>query len=67
MNLFAYFEARFLDAANALRDAGVLPVGGSAAITVEPPRDPSHGDIASNVAMVLAKQADIAPRDLAAP
>jgi arginyl-tRNA synthetase len=66
MNLFAYFEARFLDAANALRDAGVLPVGGSPAITVEPPRDPSHGDIASNAAMVLAKQADIAPRDLAA-
>jgi arginyl-tRNA synthetase len=66
MNLFAYFEARFQDAANALREAGALPAEARAAITVEPPRDPSHGDIASNAAMVLAKEAKMPPRDLAA-
>lgn len=36
-----------------------------ARITVEPPRDASHGDMASNAAMVLAKPAGLKPRDLA--
>ena len=35
-------------------------------ISAEPPRDPSHGDIASNAAMVLAKEAGMVPRELAA-
>lgn len=35
------------------------------AVTVEPPRDPSHGDVATNAAMVLAGQAKCKPRDLA--
>ena len=34
-------------------------------VTVEPPRDPSHGDLSTNAAMVLCKQADEKPRDLA--
>ena len=34
-------------------------------VTVEPPRDPSHGDIATNAAMVLAKAVKSKPRDLA--
>jgi arginyl-tRNA synthetase len=34
-------------------------------VTVEPPRDPSHGDLATNAAMVLAKGAKQKPRDLA--
>jgi arginyl-tRNA synthetase len=34
-------------------------------IVVEPPRDPSHGDMATNAAMVLAKGARAKPRDLA--
>jgi arginyl-tRNA synthetase len=34
-------------------------------VVVEPPRDPSHGDMATNAAMVLAKEANIKPRDLA--
>ena len=34
-------------------------------ITVEPPRDSSHGDIATNAAMVLTKQAKMKPRDIA--
>ena len=34
-------------------------------VTVEPPRDPSHGDLATNAAMVLAKAAKTNPRTLA--
>src|SRR6185312_1690263 len=34
-------------------------------IVVEPPRDPAHGDMATNAAMVLAKEAGQKPRDLA--
>ncbi len=37
----------------------------TARVTVEPPRDAAHGDIATNVAMVLAKSAGMKPRDLA--
>jgi len=65
MNLFTHFEVRFQEAAEALKEAGVLPAESHAVITVEPPRDPGHGDIASNAAMVLAKEARLAPRELA--
>ena len=34
-------------------------------VVVEPPRDASHGDMATNAAMVLAKDAKVKPRDLA--
>ena len=34
-------------------------------VLVEPPRDPSHGDMATNAAMVLAKDAKQKPRELA--
>jgi arginyl-tRNA synthetase len=34
--------------------------------TIEPPKDKQHGDMAANIAMVLAKQAHVSPRDLAA-
>src|SRR5277367_294286 len=34
-------------------------------VVVEPPKDPTHGDIATNAAMVLAKEAKAKPRDLA--
>ena len=67
MNIFAHFETRFHDAAQALKEAGILPAETDlSALTVEPPRDASHGDVASNAAMVLARQAKLAPRDLAA-
>jgi hypothetical protein len=36
-----------------------------AAVTVEPPRDPAHGDMATNAAMVLAKPAGLKPREIA--
>ena len=35
------------------------------AVAVEPPRDPAHGDLATNAAMVLAKRAGTNPRALA--
>ncbi len=57
MNIFSHFETRFRDAAEALKQAGVLPAEAElSGLTVEPPRDPAHGDVASNAAMVLAKQ-----------
>jgi len=34
-------------------------------VTLEPPRDPSHGDLSTNAAMVLSKAAGMKPRDLA--
>lgn len=66
MNLFAEFADRVHAALAELRDTGVLPADSSMArIAVEPPRDPSHGDVATNAAMVLAKPAGLKPRDLA--
>ena len=42
-----------------------LPETNRAAVTVEPPRDASHGDLATNAAMVLSKGAGMNPRALA--
>ena len=61
---FATDLAAILD--EAVRE-GALPEGlDRRAITAEPPRDPSHGDVATNAAMVLAKPAGTNPRALAA-
>ncbi|MGF1606198.1 MAG: arginine--tRNA ligase [Rhodothalassiaceae bacterium] len=60
MNLYATFAERIRAA---LTELEIDP--GSAAVTVEPPRDPGHGDLATNAALVLAKQARTNPRDLA--
>jgi arginyl-tRNA synthetase len=66
MNVFGDFTGRVIAAVAALADEGVLPAGiDSSRIVVEPPRDPSHGDLATNAALVLAKDAGIKPRDLA--
>ncbi|MGP9822729.1 arginine--tRNA ligase [Salinarimonas sp. NSM] len=66
MNLFALFEARVAEALARLVEAGALPAGlDHARAVVEPPRDPAHGDLATNAAMVLAKDAGAKPRDLA--
>lgn len=67
MNLHADF-VRVIDAAlGALEAAGTLPGGlNRGAVTCEPPRDPSHGDLSTNAAMVLAKPAGTNPRALAA-
>lgn len=66
MNLFGHFKNILVREVMSLIEAGELPVGIDATcITVEPPRDPSHGDIATNAAMVLAKGVSMKPRDLA--
>ncbi len=66
MTLYARFAAHLNLALDALVLAGDLPAGlERRAVTVEPPRDASHGDLATNAAMVLAKPAGTNPRALA--
>ncbi|MCC1482043.1 arginine--tRNA ligase [Roseibaca sp. Y0-43] len=66
MNLFTEFHACVLDKLAALTAKGALPEGlDFANVTVEPPRDAAHGDLATNAAMVLAKPAGLKPRDIA--
>ncbi len=66
MNLFADIRSLVIAAVADLVAAGVLPAGlETTAITVEPPREASHGDMATNAAMVLAKPASLAPRVIA--
>src|SRR5271170_2625075 len=65
-NIFADILERVRAANDALAAAGILPAGiDQSRVTVEPPRDPTHGDIATNAAMVLAKDARRKPRELA--
>ena len=66
MNLFHVIEEKVLSALRALSDEGALPAElETGNVSVEPPRDPSHGDVTTNAAMVLARQAKEPPRDLA--
>ena len=66
MNVFADMKAVVLDALGALAAEGALPPGRDlSAVAVEPPRDPAHGDMATNAAMALAKPAKAKPRDIA--
>ena len=66
MNLFADIRTQVIADLNAMVDAGQLPADLSFDnVTVEPPRDASHGDMATNAAMVLAKPAGLKPRDIA--
>ena len=66
MNLFADIRALVIDILADLTAAGDLPDGLSTTnVTVEPPRDAAHGDMATNAAMVLAKPAGLKPRDIA--
>ena len=66
MNIFADTKTLVLAKLDALTELGVLPAGLSFAnVTVEPPRDALHGDMATNAAMVLAKPAAMKPRDIA--
>ncbi|GAW36121.1 arginine--tRNA ligase [Roseovarius sp. A-2] len=67
MNLFTDIRSLVLDALARMQTAGQLPEGlDMGNVTVEPPRDPAHGDMATNAAMVLAKPAGLKPRDIAA-
>jgi len=66
MTLYSRFAAHVDAALDTLTAAGDLPAGlNRANVTVEPPRDASHGDLATNAAMVLAKPAGANPRVLA--
>ena len=66
MTLYLRFAAHLDAALDSLVGAGVLPGGlDRRNVTVEPPRDESHGDLATNAAMVLAKPAGTNPRALA--
>jgi len=57
-NIFALILSRVHAAIAALAAAGRVPAGlDTSRVVVEPPRDPAHGDMASNAAMVLAKDA----------
>jgi len=65
-NVFAEILSRVHAANEALIAAGVLPPSiDQSRVAVEPPRDAAHGDMATNAAMVLAKDAGRKPRDLA--
>ncbi len=66
MNLFADIRALVINSLNEMVAEGALPEGLSFDnVAVEPPRDPAHGDMATNAAMVLAKPAKMKPRDIA--
>ena len=66
MTLYARFAAHIHAVLDTLEDEGALARGlDRAAVAVEPPRDPAHGDLATNAAMVLARPAGTNPRALA--
>jgi arginyl-tRNA synthetase len=66
VTLYARFSAHLNSVLDALEAEGQLAQGiERGAVAVEPPRDPAHGDLATNAAMVLAKRAGTNPRALA--
>ena len=66
MSLYAQYSALLGGVLDELQSEGALPPGiERKSVAVEPPRDPAHGDLATNAAMVLAKQARTNPRALA--
>jgi arginyl-tRNA synthetase len=69
MNIFAEFQDRVGLILRDMIDKGQLPAGlDLSRFVVEPPRDPSHGDLATNAAMVYAKESKPGfsnPRELA--
>src|SRR6267143_6672869 len=55
INIYGDFRRLLVSALDDLVAEGVLPAGlDFARVAVEPPRDPAHGDLATNAAMVLA-------------
>jgi arginyl-tRNA synthetase len=66
MNLYSYFRDEIASSLAALVAAGKLPRAADVArLTVEPPRDAAHGDVSTNAALVMAKEAGLKPRDFA--
>lgn len=66
MNVYSLFQDRVIEHTKTLiadhEDAKQIDLS---RVVVEPPRDASHGDMATNVAMVLAKRLGEKPRDFA--
>jgi arginyl-tRNA synthetase len=66
LSLYAQYAALLDGVLDDLVAEGALPPDlDRRNVTVEPPRDPTHGDLATNAAMVLAKAASTNPRALA--
>ncbi len=66
MNLFKHFHERISAAIEDAARDGAWPRGlDTARIAVEPPREAAHGDISTNAALVLTKEAGLKPRDFA--
>jgi arginyl-tRNA synthetase len=66
MNLFSDIRTLVISALDQMVQSGDLPSGlDTANVAVEPPRDPLHGDMATNAAMVLSKPAGFKPREIA--
>ena len=66
MNLFTHVREILIDILHDLSTQGILPADTDfSLITVEPPKDSRHGDMATNAAMVLSKSVETKPRELA--
>ncbi len=66
MSIYGQYSALLGEVLDELQSNGVLPPElDRRNVAVEPPRDPAHGDLATNAALVLAKQAATSPRALA--
>ena len=66
MNIFSCFEAEFQTIISNLVATNQLAASlDTSRVVFELPRDESHGDIATNAAMILAKQVGKSPRELA--
>jgi len=66
MNLFTHVREILIDILHDLSTQGILPADiDFSQITVEPPKDSRHGDMATNAAMVLSKSVETKPRELA--
>ena len=67
MNIFTHIRTTILETLHELEESGKIPSGlNTSRLVAEPPRDPSHGDAATNAAMVLSAQAKMKPREFAA-
>ena len=66
MNIFGQYREKIILYLNEMRAEGFIPAEISFdAVTAEPPRESSHGDISTNAAMVIAKPAGKKPREIA--
>lgn len=65
MNFFHHFREEILKTLNTLANEGSLPKDlDFSRVTTEPPKDPTHGDLSTNAAMILAKPTQRNPREL---